>query len=106
MLNSSVKIISDDTKEVSLEGRIDMSNAEKFEELVLSDINRFHKIELDLANLTFIDSTGVGHLINVIKKCKQNNILFKLINVPEGIEQILEIIGVYDVLKLLYRSEN
>ncbi len=104
MLNSKVQI-SGVTKLVSLEGRIDMSNAEEFEKLLLSDMDRIQNIELDLSNLTFIDSTGVGHLVSVIKKCKQNNILFKLSNVTEGIEQILEIIGVYDILKLLYSSE-
>lgn len=105
MLNSRVQT-SNDTKLVSLEGRIDMSNAEKFEDLILTDMDLLQKIELDLSDLTFIDSTGVGYLVSVIKKCKQKNISFKMSNVPEGVEQILEIIGVYDVLKLLYGNEE
>lgn len=104
MLNSKVKAC-DDTKVVRLEGRIDMSNAEKFEELMLSDIDRFKKMELDLGGLTFIDSTGVGHLVSVIKNSHKKNVVFQMTNVPEGIEQILEIIGVFDVLNALYGSK-
>lgn len=103
MLNSKVEI-RDGLKLIWLEGRIDMSNADEFEEIVLNDIDQVKKISVDFGKLTFIDSTGVGNLVSAIQTSHKKDVRFEMINIPEGIEQILSIIGVFDVLKSLYEN--
>lgn len=98
----SVTEISENTKIVRLEGRIDMSNANEFEKTMLNDLNGITQIELDLAGLTFIDSTGVGHLVSVIQTFHTKNISFNMNNIPAGIGQIFSIIGVHEVINSLY----
>lgn len=103
MLNAKIQT-QDDIKIVYLDGRMDMSNASKCEEILSNDMSGTTKIIFDLSGLTFIDSTGVGSLISAIKTAHKMNIRFELVNVPEGIEQILTVIGVYDVLNILYEN--
>lgn len=100
MFNSKVQIL-DKVKNISLEGRIDMSNANDCEEMILKNLHEVDSVVLDLTGLTFIDSTGVGCLISVIHSIHKNNVGFRFVNIPEGIEQIFSVIGVFDVLNSL-----
>lgn len=102
---SSKIAILDKVKHIKLEGRIDMSNASECEEMILANLIEVDTIVLDLTGLTFIDSTGVGCLLSSIQSAHNNNVDLELTNIPEGIGQVLAVIGVFDVLKSLKRAK-
>lgn len=97
MINIKVNKLQDTTV-LNLAGKIDFSNASVFEELLKDNLIDTKKILLDFSEISFIDSTGVGSLISVIKRGSTRGILFEIANVPEGIHEIFEIIGVYEVV--------
>ena len=86
------------SRHLSVQGRIDMANALEFEDILMENLNNTDKLELDLAGLTFIDSSGIYSLASVIQFVNKNNICFEIINVPEAISEIFDVIGVYELL--------
>lgn len=97
MINIKLQEI-DTSRHLSVHGRVDMANALEFEDILMENLNNTDKFVLDLAELTFIDSSGIYSLASVIQFVKKNNICFEIINVPEAISEIFDVIGVYELL--------
>ncbi len=59
---------------ISLEGELDMSNANEFKNELIDEFVSKGKvaIALDLSNLEYIDSSGLGVIVSVHKRCKLN----------------------------------
>ena len=55
----------------------------------------------NLANLTFMDSTGLGFLIGRYKKLKTFQIPVYVENPPVAIEKVLELSGIYEIMPKL-----
>ena len=83
---------------IYLEGRIDLSNAGACEEALIKNMDGVTKLVLDLSGVTFIDSTGISGLVAAIKAAHNKSVRFEITQVPDGINQIFEIIGIYEVL--------
>ena len=58
----------------------------------------FKKVIVDLSELEFMDSTGVGVLIGRYKKMKARNIPIYLCNPNNSIERIFRISGLYEIM--------
>lgn len=97
MINIKLQEI-DTYRHLSVQGRVDMANALEFEDILMENLNNTNKLVLDLAGLTFIDSSGIYSLASVIQFVNKNNICFEIINVPEAISEIFDVIGVYELL--------
>ena len=55
-------------------------------------------IIFNLANLSFMDSTGLGFLIGRYKKLKVFNIPVYIENPTLNVEKVLELSGIYDIM--------
>jgi len=58
----------------------------------------FKQVIMDLSELEFMDSTGVGVLIGRYKKMKAKNIPIYLCNPNSSIERIFRISGLYEIM--------
>lgn len=56
--------------------------------------------ELDFANTQFIDSSGIGAMVNVWKVAKQHNLAFSLHNVPSQVMMSLSLSGLDQYLDI------
>lgn len=84
--------------------RLDISN----KDLILGELQkltRFNKLLLDLSELNFIDSTGIGVITGLYKKIKSNNGKLGLINMNNRVATVLKITGLSEFIKS-YNSEN
>lgn len=63
--------------------------------------NSFKTLILDLKELNFMDSTGIGVLIGRYKQLKSRNISTYTINVGENVDKIFRMSGLYDIFPLL-----
>ena len=73
-------------------GEIDIYTASKFKEEVLENFNSNKTdIVIDGKNLSYIDSTGLGALISILKKLKEENFKIYLSNVKSNIRKIFDI---------------
>ena len=85
---------SQDTAVVALEGEVDIYSAPQFKETLLSGIDDgATAIVVDLARVTFIDSTALGVLVSGAKRVRPKNGRLDIVCTDENITRIFEITG-------------
>ena len=62
------------------------------------DENVFSQVVIDLSELSFMDSTGIGVLIGRYKKLKSKNIPIYICNPSRQAEKIFKMTGLYDIM--------
>lgn len=85
---------------VSLDGELDEHTA-KFASVKLDDIFKevnFRQVVFDLADLKFMDSTGIGVLIGRYKKLKGKGIGTFITNPSKQAEKIFNLTGLYEIM--------
>lgn len=85
---------------VSLRGEIDESRAEKIRselDLLLS-APELERVVMDMAGITFMDSTGIGMLIGRYKSLKARRIPLMIASPSVAVDKILTLSGIYDIM--------
>jgi anti-sigma B factor antagonist len=78
---------------VRVTGEIDMASAPEFLERVLACLARFDSIEVDLAGVTFMDSSGIGVLVRMRTEAEILGKPAGLVNVRPSTARLLELTG-------------
>ena len=60
--------------------------------------NNFNRVIVDLQELSFMDSTGIGVFIGRYKKLKKRNIPIFICNPSSHAEQIFNMTGLYEIM--------
>lgn len=84
----------DNIWKILLSGDVDISSSIQLKEdlnLILDE--KELSIDLDMSNLSYIDSTGLGVLIGVLKRVKKNENNIFVSNVKSNISKLLRITG-------------
>jgi stage II sporulation protein AA (anti-sigma F factor antagonist) len=85
---------------ISLDGELDEFTAEytriNLDQAMLQ--TRAAQIVIDLANLRFMDSTGIGVLIGRYKKMKDKNVPIYISNPSSQAERIFKMTGLYSIM--------
>ena len=92
--------ISDPT--VRARGDLDMAVTEELLETIraLAQATAHHAIVLDLAELTFMDSTGINLLIQSHQELERMGKELVIQSIPDRIQRTLDIAGVVDYLNV------
>lgn len=86
---------------VELEGEIDLSTSPLFKERVYEVIDAGGKeIVIDLNGLSFMDSTGLGVLVAVLKKTKSEGGRVRLVCGRENIRKVFILTGLDKVFSI------
>lgn len=93
-------ILSGGSLQVNLDGELDESSAGTVRGCLDEMIEKlkFEKMVLNMENLTFMDSTGVGVILGRYKKLKANNQKIFVINQSKHIDKVLKTTGIYSIL--------
>lgn len=85
---------------ISLSGELDemCANFTRSELDTLLGTTTAKQIVIDLSELEFMDSTGIGVLIGRYKKMKANNIPIFICNPNKHIEKIFQMTGLYEIM--------
>lgn len=92
--------IYENTLYVILSGELDEYSAYQTR-ITLDDIfskPRFTQVIIDLSELDFMDSTGIGVLVGRYKKLKEKNIPIFICNPSSHAERIFKMTGLYDIM--------
>ena len=92
--------IYEKTLYVILNGELDEHSAYKTR-ISLDDIfskPNFDQVIIDLSELEFMDSTGIGVLVGRYKKLKGKNIPIFICNPSNHAERIFKMTGLYDIM--------
>ncbi len=92
--------VHDNTLFVLLCGELDEHTA-NYTKITLDDLfsnANIDKVVIDLSELEFMDSTGIGVLIGRYKKMKTKNIPIFICNPSSHVEKIFKMTGLYDLM--------
>ena len=87
--------------DISLEGELDVSTADKLKEHLHTLVEKkIVDMKIDLTNLDYIDSTGLGVMIGVLKKLKISDKEIYIINPKNNVKKIFTITGLDKIFKV------
>ncbi|MFW5770586.1 MAG: STAS domain-containing protein [Spirochaetota bacterium] len=91
----------DTTVEIIIDGDIEMMSIKNFKQKLM-DVgqNRDVDIDLDLSNVDYIDSSGVGVLISLLKLQKKKGKLLNISKVSPKVLNVLKLSSLSEVFKL------
>lgn len=89
------------TVTVALRGEVDVLTVDQVRVALTEALAAHpHDIVVDLADLTFIDSTGLGALIFGFQRARDAGVRFRLAHPSRTVRQILVLSGLLEVVEL------
>jgi anti-sigma B factor antagonist len=88
------------TVEISLSGSLDLPNIKEFSETVdRLCANGSKNIELDLSEISYIDSTGMSLLLKLYKRQKQQGLQFIIAKVSDRVAELISLCSLSETLR-------
>lgn len=82
------------THTVEVEGQVDLYSAPEFKDCIARVLDEGKtRIIIDLSEVTFMDSTGLGVLVGCLKRIRASNGMLSLVVRDYDIERLLELTG-------------
>ena len=95
------------TNMVFIKGEIDIYSIEKFRETIENQIKtQVPEIILDCSELSYMDSTGMGVLIELRNKTKEMGQKIIMMNPRPNIKKLLTLTGVDKIIEVIDRPVN
>jgi anti-sigma B factor antagonist len=86
---------------VQLTGDLDMSSAPRLLQQCKSLLGSpIEHLDLDLARVSFVDSTGISALIETRRIAKREGVPFRLVAVPQPTMRAFDVAGVSDLFEI------
>ncbi len=105
-MNIDVRELEDDIAVLDVDGDIDLYSASDLRDSVFEQIDIGKtKVIINLENVTYIDSSGIGTLITSLSKIKKINGKMCIINVYDSVKKVFELTKLTTFFKI-YTSEN
>jgi len=93
-------------KIVQVSGEVDLYNVSELKKALFSITDgRHHSIIVDMKNVNYMDSSGIGALVAGQKKMRAHNGRFALMNIHEDVLNILKL-ATLDRFFKIYDSED
>lgn len=86
-------------------GILDYSTMDTFIEKVRSIKTDTKNVVIDFTELEFIDSTGIGAIINLVHEANEKDFLVELVGISPENEALFNMIGVFDIIETLQNRE-
>lgn len=102
-MNLGINVIdkTDQTYVLNLSGELDVYTAPKLKEALLPlTKKKDHLVEVNLAEVDYMDSTGLGIFIHALKNSKEYGSRLKLINPQERVSRLFKITGLDEIIDL------
>lgn len=82
-------------------GEIDLSNSQELRKMILAALKTDQTVNVDLANVDYIDSSGIASLVEGLQYSKSKNKSFKLINPSTQVAAILDLARLDKVFEII-----
>ncbi|WP_067730250.1 STAS domain-containing protein [Oceanobacillus damuensis] len=101
-MNLTMNVIEENEKSIlNVSGEIDAYTAPKLKETLLPLTKEEEKtVEVNLENVNYMDSTGLGVFISALKSAKESNSKLTLVNLQDRVLRIFEITGLDDIIDI------
>lgn len=91
---------------IQVSGEIDAYTAPKLREELMPLAEEDHQVMIvNLKDVTYLDSTGLGVFVGLFKQLQKNNGELKLIQLSDRLMRLFEITGLSNIMNLTANSE-
>ncbi len=100
-LKMESRIEEDGTAVLSLIGEVDVSNVSQAREEALKLLEGgCNKMVVDIAGVTYMDSSGLGMLVGLLKRLKESDGKLAIAGAVERVRRLFEITGLQQIFAL------
>lgn len=100
-MNFSLTINKEETAlTVFISGEVDVYTAPQVKETVEQNWTQEADLTIDLHNVSYMDSTGLGVLVGAFKQVTAADKKFQLVGVSDRIERLFSITGLADIMDI------
>lgn len=93
------QVLEENDYVVQLAGEIDVYTADKLNKAILPlTEDKVNNVKVDLQNVTYMDSTGLGVFIAAYKSAKKHESNLSLINTQQGVLRLFKITGLDEII--------
>ncbi|NBU32061.1 MAG: anti-sigma factor antagonist [Actinobacteria bacterium] len=98
---------NEDHTVVSVEGEIDLSNSDDLDEAIIQALsNSTARITVDLTDVTFLDSSGLGVIVKGLKRAAEAESTFDVVASNERVLKVFKITGLDSVITIFSTLED
>ena len=95
------KIVNEDNLQtIKLIGDLDVYSEDEFKSFIDEEIDPNKDITIDLKDLEYLDSTGLGMFMNIYKMVNDNGKDIKIINAKDNIQKLFKITDLTDLFDM------
>lgn len=106
-MNIHTKVLGDGVTVLKLVGKLNMVSASHLRDVISSAIVAGNsRLAIDLSGVDFMDSSGLGALINGLKTARQAGGDLRIASPTEQVQLVLELTNIDRVLKAYDDAEN
>lgn len=92
---------------IYLFGEIDLYTAPKLKKAILPLTEKSgYQIVVDFDEVNYMDSTGLGVFISVLKSTKEHDSHFKIINLDDKVFRLFKITGLDEIIEVHSKSRS
>ena len=91
---------TDDIQTIKLIGDLDVYSEDEFKSFIEEEIDPNKDITIDLKELDYLDSTGLGMFMNIYKMVNDNDKEIKIINAKDNIVKLFRITDLADLFDM------
>ncbi|TYR98963.1 STAS domain-containing protein [Rossellomorea vietnamensis] len=97
-MNYSIVEKGNDSLEVWIEGDIDIDSTEEFDEHLVPLMEKHRSVTLSLQDVPFVDSSGIGVLLNTVRNLNDKGIAISIRNVQKEVMEVFELLEIPEIL--------
>lgn len=85
---------------------LDLSNASEFKQSVLEAIKGKQTVMIGMDSLEFLDSSGLGTLLSILRNVKKDNGDLKLFGLTRPVQALFELVRMHRVFAIYNNQEE
>ncbi|WP_058306911.1 STAS domain-containing protein [Gracilibacillus massiliensis] len=83
---------------VALIGDFDIESTEHVNDTLIPELMNYPEVHLNFQKVNFVDSSGMGLLIQIVNQLKEKNQQVKILNVKEDILEVFELVQIPEII--------
>jgi anti-anti-sigma factor len=89
---------NEDHLEVKLEGDLDIDGTEVVDEELIPRLEKYKTVNIDFEHVPFVDSSGMGLLMNLVQSLKEKGTKVTISNVKQDVYDVFELLQLPEIL--------
>lgn len=93
------QIVNEEEKVIVLcNGDMDIEMTEIMEEQLIPALQKYKQVEMNCAEVPFVDSTGIGLLINLVLQLKEQDISVTITQLSNEVYQVFDLLQIPEIV--------